>query len=70
MSQFLETDIREQQKYEKRIQISVDNTVNGLHDEIKFENCVKNEYTFFYSWKSILLRFLRIQWLEHFFAVK
>ena len=70
MSQFLETDIREQQNYEKRIQISLDSTVNGLHDEIKFENGVKNEYTFFYSWKSIFLRFLRIQWLQHFFAAK
>ena len=29
MFRFLETDIREQKKYEKRIQTSVDNTVNG-----------------------------------------
>ena len=35
---FLETDIREQKKYEKRIQTSVDNTVNDLRYEIKFEN--------------------------------
>ena len=33
---FLETDIREQKKYEKRIQTSVDNTVNDLRYEIKF----------------------------------
>ena len=35
---FLETNIREQKKYEKRIQTSVDNTVNDLRYEIKFEN--------------------------------
>ena len=39
---FLETDIREKKKYEKRMQTSVDNTVNDLHYEIKFENCVKD----------------------------
>ena len=35
---FLETDIREQKKYEKRIQTSGDNTVNDLRYEINFEN--------------------------------
>ena len=30
-------DIREQKRYEKRIQISVDNTVNDLRYEIKLE---------------------------------
>ena len=35
---FLETDIREQKRYEKRIQASVDNAVNNLHYEIKFKN--------------------------------
>ena len=39
---FLETDRREQQKYEKRTQKYVDNTVNGLRHEIKFEIYVKN----------------------------
>ena len=34
---FLETDRREQKKYKKRIQPSVDNTVNDLRYEIKFE---------------------------------
>ena len=38
MFRFLETDITEQKKYEKRIQISVDNAVNYLRYEIKFEN--------------------------------
>ena len=42
ISCFLETDIREQQKYEKRTQKYVDNTVYGLRHEIKFEICVKN----------------------------
>ena len=35
---FLELNIREQKKYEKRMQTSVDNTVNDLRYEIKFEN--------------------------------
>ena len=47
MSCFL-TDIKEQQKYEKRIQTSLDNTVHDQHHEIKFENHVKNKKTFFY----------------------
>ena len=42
MSRFLETVIREQQKYGKRIQKYVDNTVNDLHHEIKFEIYLKN----------------------------
>ena len=44
---FLETDIREQKKYEKRIQTSVDNTVNDPHYEIKFENRMKERNNFF-----------------------
>ena len=44
---FLETDIREQKKYEKRVETSVDNTVNDLHYEIKFENRVKDKNNFF-----------------------
>ena len=56
---FLETDIREQKTYEKRIQTSVDNTVNDLPCEIKFENCVKDKNNFikgniaFHSWTKI-----------------
>ena len=42
VSHFLETDIREQRKYEKRLQKYVYNTVNSLRHEIKFEICVKN----------------------------
>ena len=48
MSRFL-TDIREQQKYEKRIQTSWDNTVYDQHHEIKFENPVKIKKTFLLS---------------------
>ena len=33
MFHFLESDIREQKKYERRIQTSVDNTVNDLRYE-------------------------------------
>ena len=45
MFHFLETDIREQQKYEKRIQKYVDNIVNDLHQEIKLEIYVKNHHS-------------------------
>ena len=34
-------------KYEKRIQTFVDNTVNDLRYEIKFENRVKGKTNFF-----------------------
>ena len=34
LSSFLETDIREQEKYEKRIQTSAENTVNDLPYEM------------------------------------
>ena len=43
MFHFLETDIREQKKYEMRTQTYVDNTVNDLLYEIKFENWVKDK---------------------------
>ena len=35
---FLETDIIEPKMYEKRMKTCVDNTVNDLRYEIKFEN--------------------------------
>ena len=47
MFHFLETDIREQKKYEKRIQTLVDNTVNDLRYKIKFENRVEDKNDFF-----------------------
>ena len=44
---FLETDIRVQKLFEKRIQTSVDSTVNYLRYEIKFEIRVKDKITSF-----------------------
>ena len=67
MFRFLETDVREQKSYEKRIQISVDKTVNDLRYEIKFENHVKDKNIFlflnkniFHFWRHIFVGFLRI----------
>ena len=54
MFRFLETDKREQKKYEKRIQTFVDNTVNDLRCEIKFENPVKDKNNFFIKRKTLL----------------
>ena len=45
---FLETNIREQKKYEKRIQTSVDNTVNDLRYKIKFENIQNDCFAFLF----------------------
>ena len=47
MFHFLEANIREQKKYEKKTQTSVDNTVNDLRYEIKFESFVKVKNNFF-----------------------
>ena len=47
MFRFLETDIREQKKYEMRTQTSADNTVNDLRSKIKFENRVKDKNNLF-----------------------
>ena len=47
MFRFLETDIREQKKYEKRIQTSVDNTVNDLRYEINLKIVLKTKNNFF-----------------------
>ena len=47
MFHFLETDIREQKNYVMRTPTYVDNTVNDLRYEIKFENCVKDKNNFF-----------------------
>ena len=47
MFYFLQSDTRKQKKYEMRTQTSVDNTVNNLRYEIKFENCVKDKSNFF-----------------------
>ena len=47
MFRFLKTNIREQKKYGKIIQTSMDNTVNDLCYEIKVENRVKNKNNFY-----------------------
>ena len=41
-------------KYEMRAQTSVDNAVNNLHYEIKFESCVKDKSNFLLSEKLLL----------------
>ena len=55
MFRFLETDKREQKRYEKRTQTSVDNTVIDLRYEIKFENCVKGKKNFFIKRNTVFL---------------
>ena len=47
MFYFLETDIREQKNYEMKTKTYVDNKVNDLDYETKFENCVKDKNIFF-----------------------
>ena len=47
MFRFSETDTREEKKHEKRIQISVENTVNDLRCKVKFENRVQDKNNFF-----------------------
>ena len=44
---FLETGIRQQKKFEIKTKTSLNNTVNDLHYEIKFENCVKDKNIIF-----------------------
>ena len=54
-SRFLTIDIRKQQKYEKRIQTSVDNTVNNVCHEIEVENHKKNKNNCFIKQKIYFL---------------
>ena len=51
---FLETDIREQKKYERQIQTPVDNKVNNLHYKINFENWMKDKKYFFIKQNTAL----------------
>ena len=70
MFRFLQTDIREQKKYEKGIKTSVDNTLNDLRYEIKFENCVKDKNNFFIKWNIAFLSWTKILFLEtHFLKI-
>ena len=57
MFHFLDIDIREQRKYVKRIQTSVDDTVNDLRYQIKFENCVKDKNITFLVTETLLVFF-------------
>ena len=68
MFRFLETDRRERKKYERRMQTSVDNTVNDLRYENKFENRVKVKNNFLLS-EKLLFFFLKkyILFLERYF---
>ena len=68
MFRFLETDRRERKKYERRMQTSVDNTVNDLRYENKFENRVKAKITFLLS-ETLLFFFKQksISFLETYF---
>ena len=82
MSHFWETDTREQQNFEKRIQTSLDNTANNLCHETKFENHVKKNFLikknilFFFKQKHIFLFskciFLRykLNWKKNIFLLK
>ena len=54
MFHFLETETRQQKNYEMKTQVSVDNTVNDLNYELKFENCVKGKNNFFYQANALL----------------
>ena len=68
MFRFLETDRRERKKYERRMQTSVDNTVNDLRYENKFENRVKDKNNFLLSEKLLFFFFKKyILFLERYF---
>ena len=47
MFRFLETDIREQKSVKREYRHLWINTVNDLHYQIMFENCVKDKNNFF-----------------------
>ena len=60
---FLETDIRVQKLFEKRIQTSADSTVNYLRYEIKFEIRVKDKITSFQNIFETLLFFFKQEYI-------
>ena len=68
MSRFLETDIREQQMYEKRIQTSVSNTVNNLRHEIKLQNHVKNKNIYCFIIEKVFFKIPKNSFTSAFFA--
>ena len=70
MSHFQETETKEQQMYEKRIQAPVANKVYDLRHEIKFQNCMKNQTNFFikqnYIYIYIYIWLLYGKWLLYY----
>ena len=68
MFRFLESDIREQKKYEKRIPTSVDNTVNDLGYGNKFENRVNNKNNFLLSETVLFFSFFFLKKLYIYFV--
>ena len=56
MFHVLEIDVREQKKYEKRIQTSVENTVNYLRYEINLKIVLKTKNNFLLN-KTLLFCF-------------
>ena len=70
MFHFLENDIREQKKYKIRIQTSVDNTVNDLRYEIKFENRVKDKNKFFIKLDIAFLSWTKIYFILGYIFLK
>ena len=71
MFHFLETYIKEQKEYEMKIQTSVNNTVNDLHYEIKFENCVKDKNIIFIMQNVAILFWIKIYFIlrTYFFKI-
>ena len=68
MFRFLESDIREQKKYEKRIPTSVDNTVIDLGYENKFENRVKDKNNFLLSETVLFFFFFKKNYIYFVFG--
>ena len=64
MFHFLETDIRKQKKNRKWEHRQVDNTVNDLSYEIKFENCVKDKDNFFIKQNIAFLSWTNIYFIR------
>ena len=63
MFHFLDTDIREQKNYEIKTKTYVDNTVNDLDRETKFENCVKDKNNFFIKRNIACLSWTKIHFI-------
>ena len=63
MFYFLETDIWEQKNYEMKTKTYVDNKVNDLDYETKFENCVKDKNIFFIKRNIAFLSWTKIYFI-------